>query len=349
MNLRLKMIKEQRMGVLLLLSIIFILEIIIHSNFLFSSSLDSNVPFSFVEEINDEIDDNKLKDKKLELFDPNKCTSEDWQHLGFSKKQAEVLIKYKAKLGGTFSSKEQIKSCFVISEEMFSKISPFLLLPDGNVTKEELNESKNIRYKLRTFDPNIFEIKDWVNIGFSEKQAESILKYKKTLGDGIFSSKEDIKRCYVISSSKYKELEDFIILPKHIYENKTVLKVNTQKDLNSATYQDIFSIINNEIITKRILGFRKVLGGFVSLEQVKDVYDITPDMVRKIFDSFILDLTKVKKINLQTASEQELHNQVYIRKYKSKILEARNKGKDPLQVIPESDPKYQFIMNYLEQ
>lgn len=353
MNLRLKMIKEQRIGVLLLLIIICILELLIHRNALISSIFENNnaTPFQFVEEINEQ--NFKVKDKKdkfIEPFNPTDYNSEDWQNLGFSKKQAEVIINYKAMLGGKFTSKEQLKSCYVISEEMYAKIYPFLLLPENGFNETTTNSSKVKKYRLLTFDPNTYNVNDWMRIGFSEKQAESIIRYKNSIG-GKFKSKEDLKKCYVISTVKYQELESYIKLPSQNIENTSNIKVlqisNEKKDINTASFNDINSVIENEIITKRILSFRKGLGGFVSMEQIKDVYDITSEMVSKIFESFVLNPSQVLKINLQTASEEDLHKHIYLRKYKNKIIEARNKKKDPLRVITESDPKYHFIILYL--
>lgn len=353
MNLRLKMIKEQRIGVLLLLIIICILELLIHRNALISSIFENNnaTPFQFVEEINEQ--NFKVKDKKdkfIEPFNPTDYNSEDWQNLGFSKKQAEVIINYKAMLGGKFTSKEQLKSCYVISEEMYAKIYPFLLLPENGFNETTTNSSKVKKYRLLTFDPNTYNVNDWMRIGFSEKQAESIIRYKNSIG-GKFKSKKDLKKCYVISTVKYNELESYIKLPSQNIENASNIKVlqisNEKKDINTASFKDINSIIENEIITKRILSFRKGLGGFVSMEQIKDVYDITSEMVSRIFDSFVLNPSQVLKINLQTASEEDLHKHIYLRKYKNKIIEARNKKKDPLRIITESDPKYHFIILYL--
>ncbi|CVK16891.1 Helix-hairpin-helix motif-containing protein [Apibacter mensalis] len=353
MNVRLKMIKEQRIGVLVLLIIIFVVELIIHRELLFSSILESNdhVPFQFVEEIDYNV--SKKKDNKykiIEAFNPTDYTLVDWQNLGFSKKQAYTIINYKAKIGGKFTYKEQLKSCYGISDEMYAKIFPYLLLPEKKSDVEKIFAVKDKKYQLNPFDPNILEAKDWVKIGFSEKQAESIIKYRNAIG-GKFKSKEDIKKCYVISSIKYHELEPLIKLPFHKVENRSNVKViwgaNVKKDINTAYFNDINTVIDNEIITKRILGFRKGLGGFVSMEQIKDVYDITSDIVSRIFESFVLDSTKIRKIDLQKSLEEDLYNHIYLRKYKNKIIEARNKGKDPLRVISESDPKYHFIIQYL--
>src|SRR5690606_3954660 len=63
------------------------------------------------------------------------------------------------------------------------------------------------------FNPNDYSVKDWQKIGFSEKQAETILKYKKILG-GKFTTLDQIRKCYVIDEEKFREMKPFIVLPK---------------------------------------------------------------------------------------------------------------------------------------
>ena len=44
----------------------------------------------------------------------------------------------------------------------------------------------------RKFNPDLYSESDWQNMGFSEKQAAAIVKYKNYLG-GSFVSKEKFK------------------------------------------------------------------------------------------------------------------------------------------------------------
>ena len=66
---------------------------------------------------------------------------------------------------------------------------------------------------LSKFNPNELSIEEWQKIGFSEKQAQTILKYKDLVG-GAFLSKEQLAKCYAISTEKFKEIEPYVLLPK---------------------------------------------------------------------------------------------------------------------------------------
>lgn len=349
---RLKMIKQQRVGVLLLIVFIIALEIFLHKDkFIKKSSIIVNeLPHSIKSQIT-EFGSSYPKDS-LKFFDPNQYTSEDWQKIGFTKKQSDVILKYKELLGGTFTSKEQIRKCFVISEEKYKELESYIQLPEKfrtNTAKQEIQNLQKNTYSLTLFDPNDYTLHDWVKIGFTKKQAEVILKYKGILG-GKFTSKEQIKKCFVVSDEKYKELEAYIRLPEGESSIRKQLKstLKNKIDLNKATYNDIYAILGDAVLAKRLISFRNGLGGFVSKNQLDDVYGITSRNKDSLLNAFVVKVENIKKINLNKATEDELQRNIYLRKYKNKIIELRLKGENPIKAISSSDSKYQWILQYLE-
>ena len=73
--------------------------------------------------------------------------------------------------------------------------------------------------ELFHFDPNTIGPDSLCLLGFSEKQALSILKYREK--GGRFRKKEDFARMYVVSEEKYAELEPYIIVPAPVLPDKT--------------------------------------------------------------------------------------------------------------------------------
>jgi len=353
MSLRLKLIKEQRIGILLLTGVILVLEAFLHLDLFQSQKITvEELPLPLKEEMSEANPQNhSSKNYTLTHFNPNTYSADDWQKIGFSSKQAEVILKYKNIVGGQFTSKDQIQKCFVISDEKYAEIAPFILLPEKSNEEHFSQPSKTKTYSLRPFNPNAYSAEDWQKIGFSPKQAEVILKYKNIVG-GQFTSKEQIRKCFVISDEKYAEIAPFILFleQKEAASSPAAKSEQTEKkELNSATFRDLVSVINDASIAGKILNFQKGLGGFVSEEQIKDVYDITPETVSLIWENFTLDASKAHKINLNTATEEELQKHIYLRRYKQKILNAQKNGTNPESEIPKSDPKYSFIMMYLER
>ena len=85
-------------------------------------------------------------------------------------------------------------------------------------------ETENIPQNLSEFNPNELDKEDWIKLGFTEKQTQTILKYKEIVG-GEFRSKEQLKKCYALFEEKYNALKDYILLPEKIqYNNNTYKK-----------------------------------------------------------------------------------------------------------------------------
>lgn len=149
-------------------------------------------------------------------FDPNDLDATQWQHLGFSEKQAATILNYKKIVGGLFTSKAQFRKCYAVSPEKFTELESYILLPetgkDKHSDKFKIYEKKEIILSKK-FNPDRLSASDWMKMGFSEKQAEAILKYRNYLG-GSFVSKEKFKECFIISSENYGKLEPYLILPE---------------------------------------------------------------------------------------------------------------------------------------
>ncbi|MDE5437744.1 helix-hairpin-helix domain-containing protein [Elizabethkingia meningoseptica] len=210
------------------------------------------------------------KDKKLSIsgkFNPDLYTIQDWAKLGFSERQAESILKYKKYLGGSFLSKEKFRECFIISTDQYIQLEPFLLLPQ---------HKKAIAYK--SFDPNQLTSQDWIKLGFSERQAESILKYKKYLG-GSFQSKEKFRECFIISTDQYIQLEPFLLLPQH---KKAI--AHKSFDPNQLTSQDWIKLGFSEKQAQGILNYKeKILKGrFKTLAEIQNCYMISPEKFEEL-------------------------------------------------------------------
>ena len=237
-------------------------------------------------------------------FNPNDLPQQGWEKLGFSPKQAETIMKYKQIIGGKFTSKEQIRKCFVIDNEKYAEMKAYILLPEKSKEDEKLSSKqigKNIQYIK--FNPNNYSEKDWQKLGFSSKQAISILKYKTILG-GQFKTKEQIKKCYIISDEKYQEMEPYIDLPNNveykaelpkveskIVENKVEKIELTEKfNPNNLNHEDWIRLGFTEQQVNTILKFKRSLGGkFKDAKTLKKCYAISEEKFNEIEHFLIFD------------------------------------------------------------
>jgi len=295
--------------------------------------------------------------KKLKIsgkFNPDLYSQKNWENLGFSEKQSAAILKYKSYLGGSFVSKEKFKECFIISEENYAKLEPYLILPQKTPAKFAKNRFKRdtIREKInyKPFDPNILTKEDWEKLGFSEKQANVIVNYRDKNLKGSFKSLEDIKNCFVINEEKFNEMKPFIRLsqpkllePKKIENNKTDF---SKTDLNSITYKQLLEFGFDEKAAGSMIGFRKKLGGFMTKEQILDTYNIDKDLMQKLLDIAPLDTSKVQKYSLVEAPEEWLKNHPYFKYSADKIIYYRISNPDDKKIwkFIKVKPEYEARM-----
>lgn len=260
-------------------------------------------------------------------FNPNHFQKTDWERIGFSEKQAISILKYKNYLGGSFHSKEELKACFVIDYEKFNQLKDYLLLPEKTEKKQFYTEEKSIpkkRIQYHNFDPNTLSKIGWKNLGFSEKQVTSILKYKNNYLKGHFKNLEEIKKCYVISDEKFEELKPYIILKTdNKISKKSIPKTKTDfssTDLNKITFQQLVEFGFSKKAAGSFIGFRKVLGGFVNKNQVLDTYHIDKNLTQKLLKTAPLNTKNVKRYTLLNAPESWLKKHPYFKYSADKII-----------------------------
>ena len=99
-------------------------------------------------------------------------------------------------------------------------------------------------------------------------------------------------------------------------------------ELNSADtldLQDIYGI--GSYFSRAIVKYRNLLGGYVSKEQLLEVYGMTSDRYKAIEPQIRLDSVKIRKLKINTASYAELRRHPYIDNHLAKaIIRLRGSG-----------------------
>jgi DNA uptake protein ComE-like DNA-binding protein len=169
----------------------------------------------------------------------------------------------------------------------------------------------------RKFDPNNYSQKDWIQLGLSIKQANVILKFTER---GIYSN-EDLKKIFVISDELFFLIKDSTFYPER--KNDSFLDyTKTQKEeskkellqLNLASEEEFLTLKGvGPFFAKQIIKKRNELGGFVSKEQLLEVWKMDEEKFLIIKDQIIVDQSLIRKISLNTVSIDELKIHPYIR------------------------------------
>ena len=200
----------------------------------------------------------------------------------------------------------------------------YLVLNDGSFEQDGSSQSTEDHFEnqennvvITDFDPNKIGLEDWIDMGFSEKQAASIVKYRESYGP--FRKKEDIKKLYVVSDEKYAELEAHIIIQNsEKYQKKEIIETPAEEaktteivELNQATKEELVSLQGiGEYYADRIISYRSKLGGFVDFEQIQEMA-IRDEAKSAIVELTSIDVSKVQKTNINTATKDELKKVPY--------------------------------------
>lgn len=179
--------------------------------------------------------------------------------------------------------------------------------------------------QLFVFNPNIASEDDFVKLGLTQKQASGILNYRNK--GGKFRKKEDFAKMYTISKDEYNRLEAFISIPeekeeqrfnaekKYPFEKKEYpVKQAVLVEINTADSLELIKVKGiGPYIAMKIIEQRTKLGGFYSKEQLREVYKIDSVRYTEIESFLTVDPFEVKKLNINTATLDELKAHPYIR------------------------------------
>lgn len=180
-----------------------------------------------------------------------------------------------------------------------------------------------LKNKLFYFNPNTIGQADWENLGLSPKQSSAILRYLER--GGRFRKKEDLKKMYTISAEMYNRLIPYIIINENESGNhESQPKVHGSRftdkkdpvivEVNAADTAELDKIKGiGMTFANRIVKYRERIGGFHRKEQLMEVFGIDSVKYNEIKHQVVIDVSLVKKININTAGFEDFKNHPYIR------------------------------------
>ncbi len=274
----------------------------------------------------------------LFVFDPNTVTYDELLMLGFDKRTAVGIVKYRT-AGKVFGIAEEFALCYGVSDEMFARVRPYIKIGSRYATKptkrsEHLTDSTKLvrksRFSPRPFEP--FKI-DTVGvnylrlIGFSTRQAELLIEYRNR-GKGIFSMNE-LRDCYAVSEEMADSLQHFVILSiRNPHEG--LVEINSA---DSATLRKVRGIGAKTVVA--VMQYRKFLGGFYKKEQIAELKCVTPENFAKISEQIYCDSCKISKIDINFAAASEMEYHPYMTRRAIKLITETRESKGGWSSIEE--------------
>ncbi len=220
-------------------------------------------------------------------FDPNTLDLSGWRKLGVREKTALTIQKYISK-GGRFRRPDDLMRIYGMPDEVKQALLPFVRIAgDVKMTVTDRNQLSSASAATQ----NLYEPEPREIAGKEKEEVGTRFPNTTRISDGS--------------------------------RGRGTTAVPTVIDINQADTTD-FRLLPGigPVLSKRIVQFRDKLGGFYSVEQLREVYGIHDTTFQKI-GSYLVCTPKVLQLNLNAADHSTLVRHPYFRQVARAILAYR--------------------------
>lgn len=174
--------------------------------------------------------------------------------------------------------------------------------------------------EIYPFNPNFITDFKGYRLGMSVAEIDRLLAFRKenryVNSAKEFQSVTKVSDSLLAAISPYFKFPDWVKNKKPYQKNSFAEKKKAVlKDINTATKDDLMAVYGiGPALSDRILKMKDQLGGFTTMDQMQDVWGLSPEVVDKLKDSFkVTEQPAVKKIAINDASVKELSQFPYFR------------------------------------
>jgi len=226
----------------------------------------------------------------------------------------------------------------------------------------------NIRDTIFFFDPNIVSFDEMLQLQMDTLIAKRIVKYRNK--KGRFYQKSDLKKIYDFPEDLYIKLEKYIVISSDNQAKKEEIRTHKEikndidfpikriwLDLNKADTSDLKMVKGiGDVLSSRIIKYKELLGGYVSIYQLDAVYGLKGISLQNIKEAVYIDSLFIpRKIRINFVEWSEFVRHPYIGPtLANRIIEIRSKNGfieniDDLSYLPdEFDSLLILVEPYLE-
>ena len=184
---------------------------------------------------------------------------------------------------------------------------------------QKLQDSLN-QPKMYSFNPNFITDYKGYTLGMEVEEIDRLLRFRES-GKWI-NSAEDFQQVTGVSDSllaaiaPYFKFPEWVNKPKTKYQpfQKEAESPGSKSDLNTVSFEELIKIEDvDQVIAKRILDYRRKLGGFLDDRQLYDVYGISKEQVKQLQSRYtVLSKPEIKRIDVNKANASDLSTVPFI-------------------------------------
>ncbi|MDX1910927.1 MAG: helix-hairpin-helix domain-containing protein [Saprospiraceae bacterium] len=261
----------------------------------------------------------------LFFFNPNTASREDFVRLGLSENVAKTIINYREK-GGKFRTPEDFKKIWRLMPGDYERLLPYIRLQEAATPGPIENTEDKRGADLFAFNPNTISETDLFRLGLPSRTVKSILNYR--IKGGHFRQKEDLEKIYTLSAEDYARIAGHAVFTPPETAPKSTLLPQKQPpsnpvDINRADANTWMSLPGiGEKRAQQLVAFREKLGGFLSVEQIGEMYGLPDSVFRQMRPWLVKGDTPLRTLNLNTVTLDELDAHPYISKRQAEMMVA---------------------------
>ena len=261
----------------------------------------------------------------LQPFDPNVDSYEAMREKGVPVEVAVGIVRWRS-YGKVYRLREDLALVSGMTDSLYILLAPYAIITDSVAARprpsysaereDKYNQNQTIHpkveYPAERFAIDTVTAEYLTRWGLSLRQAEVVVRYRDASG-GIFDE-EHLRRCYVISEEVAERLLKYIVFSEKPSPEQAIPKPEEERvEINSADSATLVAIDGiGAKSASEIIKYRKLLGGYHSVQQLSELKCITESNFAKILPKIWCDSFVISKIDINFARSLELERHPYV-------------------------------------
>jgi len=279
----------------------------------------------------------------ISQFDPNIVTFDFLTGIGINERIAKNWNTYLQK-GGFFQTPEDIMKIYGVDSVLLFQLMPYMkIIKPVAITLYEKEDKKTDHL----IDLNRADSLFLTSIKWSNTMIDTLLKWQNEYWIPQFFKQSTLSKWNIDSLYTLK----YFANPR--YSSKSC-KFDFVIEINKADTSELTLLKGiGPALSRRIVNYRNKLGGFISLDQLLEIYGIMVDVIENNADNISIDTSLIVPLNINTASIRRLRDHPYLDFYKAQEIVEKRKIK-PFNNIEEllalksfTDADWNKVRHYL--
>ncbi|CAM3638102.1 hypothetical protein FSS13T_02450 [Flavobacterium saliperosum S13] len=189
-------------------------------------------------------------------------------------------------------------------------------------------------HKIYPFNPNFISDYKGYTLGMTVDEIDRLHQFRK--GNKFVNSAEEFQKITKVSDALLAKMSPYFKFPDWVKNKKNANSFYKEypkqtvdikskiviADINAATQEELMKVYGiGPGLSERILKEREKLGAFVSMEQMNDVWGLSPEVIENLNKHFkILVKPTITKLDINNASVKEMTKLPFFRYYQAKEI-----------------------------